>query len=162
MSDPVLDPETDTAEIMRRLLSEEWNEDEVDKPDIFRLKTEDEDGTPKKNVDPQANEYLLFSEVDERNEDYGDPGRHTVNFDYSCFAEFATIHGRDRREEVYKEVRRICRKNNSRRRAEDVLGEPLGAWDTLNHNATVPDEDLFDFWVIEWTFGFSAVSRTVV
>lgn len=162
MSEPVTDPETDVATVVLDLLKAEWDEENVDPPDTFRLRTEDEQGRPKKNVDPQTDEYLLFSEVDERNEDYGDPGRNTVDFDYACFAEFATIHGRDRREEVYREVRRICRKNNSRYQAEQVLGNDLGGWDTLNYNATVPDEDLFDFWVIEWTFSFSADSRTVV
>lgn len=167
---PSTDPDVDVAQIVLDLLKSEWNTpddpenpqpDEVEQPDIFRLRTEDETGTPKKNVDPQASEYFLFSEVDERNEEYADPGRHTMNFDYACFAEFATIHGRDRRREVYEEARRILRENNSRYRAEQVLGNDLGDWDTLNYNATVPDEDLFDFWVIEWTFSFSATSRTV-
>lgn len=161
MSEPYSDPETDTAQIMLDLLSEEWDEEAVDRPDTFRLRTEDEDGNPKKNVSPQADEYLLFSETDERSENYGDPGRNTIDYDYACFAEFATVHGRDRREEVFREVRRICRENNNRYQAEQVLGNDLGEWDTLDYNATVPDEDLFDFWVIEWTFTFSASSRTV-
>ena len=155
------EPEIDVAEVMLELLRSEWDTNSVEQPEVFRLRTEDESGTPKKNVDPQADEYLLFSEVDERNEDYVDLGRNSVSLEFACFAEFATIQGRSRRKEVFKEVRRIARANNKRVDAEQVLGETLAGWDRLDMNATVPDEDLFDFWVIEFTFTFQKSSHVV-
>jgi len=153
------EPEIDVARIMVELLRGAWDTTSVEQPEVFRLRTEDENGRPRKNVDPQADEYLLFSEVDERNEDYADLGRNSVSLDYACFAEFATTYGRDRRKEVYKEVRRIARENSKRVEAETVLGETLAGWDRLDYNATVPDEDLFDFWVIEFTFTFQKSSH---
>jgi hypothetical protein len=155
------EPETDTAGLMLELLNTAWDTDTVEKPDVFRLKTEDEQGRPKKQVQPQADEYLLFSEIDERNEDYADLPRNSVSLDYACFAEFATVIGRDRREEVFQEIRRIARANNRRLDAETLLGQSLGGWDRLNYNATVPDEDLFDYWVIEWTFTLDKSSHTI-
>jgi len=153
-------PETDVARLVRDLVDTAWTTGAIDQPATLRLKTADDSGTPVRSIDPQTEEYFLFSETATREEEYPDLSREAVNYDYSAFAEFATARGRERREEVYRETRRILRENNRRREAESVLGSSLGNWDTLDFSATVLDEDVFDFHVIEWTFRFSAMSRT--
>lgn len=153
-------PDTDVASLVLDLIDSEWNTTAVDKPDVIRLKTEDESGNPVRNADPQVSEYFHFSETNTREESYRGLSRRSIDFDYAVFAEFATAGGRQRREEVYNETTRIVRENNRRFRAEQVLGNDLGTWDTLDYDATVIDDTVFDMHVIEWTFRLSAKSRT--
>lgn len=152
----------DMAPRVVELLSNYWNsylddsdptEDDpryVEPPDPLRLKEE------KKHVPPGKNEYLLVAGVDERDETFTG-SRKTKNYGTSCFAELHTIRGRDRREELIGEVVRICEEHNSRSESDT----DLGGWDTLNLSTTVPEEEIFDAYPAEFTFGFSAVSRTI-
>lgn len=151
------DPNMDVALLVRDMIDAEWLPG-LTKPETIRLRTEDESGQASKGVSASVGEYLLVSEVQERSEEWT-AGRNCLNFDGSCFIEFATTNGRSRREEVDRELRRIARRNRDRREAASHGGD-LGQWDTLSISTTVPDEDTFGFWVIEQTWSFSAELRT--
>lgn len=141
------EPDIDVTRLMFETVNTEWS-DVVSKPPI-RLRSE------RKTNTPGETEYLHFSEVQERNEEWADGPRNTLNFGAACFAEYATNQSRDRREEVYREVVRICRANRDR------LEGLSGAWDTLDYSASVPnDDEIFGAFPLEFTFTFSAKSRT--
>lgn len=151
------DPDRDVARLTRDLIDAEWLPGLV-KPDTIRLRTEDEMGEATKGVSASVGEYILVSETQERSDEWT-AGRNCLNFDDACFLEFATNDSRDRREEVFRELMRIARRNRDRREAASH-GDNLGEWDSLDVTTTIPDEGTFGFWVIEQTWSFSADLRT--
>lgn len=151
------DPELDVALVVRDLIDAEWL-GTVTKPETIRLRTEDETGEATKGVSASVGEYILVSETQERSEEWA-CGRNVLNFDAACFVEFATNESRARREEVYRELRRIARRNRDRREAASH-GATLGEWDTLDVSTTVTDDETFGFWAFNQTWQFGAELRT--
>lgn len=153
-------PDSRVASIVGTILVTEWDTNATEFPDDFSLRNRQTGtGDPRKSVDPGADDYLLINETGERGDEYADLGRHSQHFTAQVFIEYATTEGRQRREAVLGEVRRIFRENNHRRIAASAFGSPLGGWDTLDYSVTVPKEEIFDFDVIEFSVDLSASSR---
>jgi len=147
----------DVAEVLRALLDEEWTWTAA-KPETIRLQTEDEDGTPTKGVSASTSEYILIAETGTREPEWNGP-RNTLDYANQASFEFATADSRARREEVYGELRDIANAARDRREASgNALN--IGGWDTLDFSISAPDEEVFNYWVLEGTVRFSATART--
>jgi len=147
----------DVAEVLRALLDEEWTWTAT-KPETIRLQTEDEDGNPTKGVSASTSEYVLIAETGTREPEWNGP-RNTLDYANQASFEFATADSRDRREEVYGELRDIANAVRDRREASANALDVAG-WDTLDFSMTAPDEEIFNYWTIEGTVRFDAKSRT--
>lgn len=118
-------------------------------PDVYRLFSEDENGNPKKGWDPAGREYVLVKEIDEaRNIEWVDGPRDVANLSAQAQVRVTTPTSRARRTEMYDEVL-VLYENVRKRRSQS-----LGSWDTITlEPVSVPDE-MFNFWLSEWTWTF--------
>lgn len=147
----------DVAGVLRDLIDDEWTWG-VTKPDTIRLQTEDEDGNPTKGVSASAQEYILIAETGDRAPEWNGPRTVRDDANQASF-EFATVESRARREEVYRELNDIAEAARDRREA-NANGLNIGGWDTLDFSMTAPDEEIFNYWVIEGTVRFDATARS--
>ncbi len=150
-------PDYEVASVLLDLFKNQYNWS-VAKPDTIRLQTEDEDGRPTKGVDANVSEYILIAETGTREAEWN--ATRTVRDDSNQASfEFATTQGRDRREEVYRELDDIAEATRDRREA-DRNGLTIGGWDTLDYSITAPDEEIFSYHVLEGTVRFDATARS--
>lgn len=149
------DPDYDVPAKIVEILDNEWNDPTVSKPGIIRVQRGE------KSVEPGTDEYILVASTSELLPEWR-AARTTRDHDAAAFAEVMTITSHARRMEIFNEIDRIMRDMRDRREANDNSGrsEPIGDWDHLDYNATMPDEEIFDVFPIEYTFSFSAFSRT--
>lgn len=119
------------------------------KPSTFRLFSEDEDGNPKKGWDPAGQEYVLVKEVDEtRGIEPVDGPRDVFNLSATTQVRITTPTSRARRTAMFDEIM-VLWENVRKRSSQD-----LGSWDTITlEPVNVPDE-MFNFWMSEWTWLF--------
>jgi hypothetical protein len=147
----------DVANVLLDLLDVQYNWS-VTKPDTIRLQTEDESGRPTKGVDANVSEYILIAETGTRDPEWN--GARTVRDDGNQASfEYATAQSRARREEVYRELNQIAEDVRDRREANQN-GLTIGNWDTLDFSMTAPDEEIFNYWVIEGTVRFDSTARS--
>lgn len=150
-------PDMDVAVVLRDLIDDEWTWTAT-KPDTIRLQTEDESGSPTKGVSASVGEYILIAETGTRNPEWNGPRTVRSDENQASF-EFATVESRARREEVYRELNDIAEATRDRREAS-ANGLYIGEWDTLDFSMTAPDEEIFNYWVVEGTVRFDATARS--
>lgn len=150
-------PDYDVANVLLDLLDSGWTWG-VDKPPTIRLQTEDEQGRPTKGVDANVEEYILIAETGTREAEWN-PTRNVRDDSNQASFEFATSESRARREEVYRELNSVAEAVRDRREATEN-GYAIGEWDTLDFTMTAPDEEIFNYWVIEGTVTFDSTART--
>jgi hypothetical protein len=159
------EPKQDVTALTRSFLDTHWPDGEagdlppdsgIERPDFIELRTENEAGQARKGVD-YTNEYVLVAETSERGHEYADLELFSVNYDAACFIEIATPRSRDRREDLWTAVRRVC--EGGRKRSSDP-GTP-GDWDTLEIRGVPVNDSTFGWWAMECTVGYRADSRTL-
>lgn len=119
------------------------------RPDVFRLFSEDENGNPTKGWDPAGQEYVLVREVDEtRQKTPVDGPRDVYNLSAQALIRVTTPSSRARRTAMTDEMTVLW--ENVRKRSI----QSLGGWDTITlEPVNVPDE-MFNFWMSQWTWTF--------
>lgn len=149
------DPDYDVPAKIVEILDNEWNTGNVSKPGIIRVRREE------KSVSPGTDEYILVASTAELLPEWRE-ARETRDHDAAAFAEVMTTDSHSRRMDIFTEIDNILVSMRDRRDAKDNTNrsEPIGEWDHLDYNATMPDEEIFDVFPIEYTFSFSAFSRT--
>lgn len=147
------DPDLDLVGVIVDLLSNEWETGSVSQPGTIRAKRK------RKSVEPGTDEYILVADTAEYLPTWRG-GMNSRDHEGAVFAEAKTITSDARRREILNEVDRILVEHRNRRVALDNSGRDLGNWDRLDYSATVRDEEIFDVFPIEFTFNFSAYSRT--
>jgi len=150
-------PDHNVAEVLLNLFNVEWTWG-VPKPETIRLQTEDEDGNPQKGVSASVSEYILIAETGTREPEWT-AGRNVRNDSNQASFEFATTQGRGRREAVYGELEDIAEAVRDRREA-DLNGLTIGGWDTVTFSVTAPDEEIFNYHVLNGTVRFESEART--
>lgn len=150
-------PDMDVANVLLNLFDTEWTWG-IPKPSTIRLQTEDSSGRPKKGVDANVSEYILIAETGTRSPEWN-ASRNVLDDTSQASFEFATTDSRTRRENVHDELFQIAKATRDRREA-DTQSLDIGDWDTLDFDMTVPDEEIFNYWVIEGTVRFDATART--
>lgn len=150
-------PNLDVGTVLLDLLDNQWVWT-IDKPGTIRLETEDSDGRPTKGVNANVSEYITIAETGTREADWN--GARTVRDDSNQASfEYATTQSRTRREDVYEELNDVAETVRDRREAAKH-GYTIGDWDTVDFTITVPDEEIFNYWVIEATVRFDSTART--
>lgn len=143
----------DVAPLTKNYLDNNWGSLSASsgpsRPDIFRLFSEDENGNPVKGWDPAGQEYVLVKEVDEtRLIEPVDGPRDVFNLTAHAQIRVTTPSSRARRTAMTDEVLTLW--ENVRKRSS----QSLGSWDTITlEPVSVPDE-MFNFWMSEWTWVF--------
>jgi len=147
------DPDLDLVGVIVDLLSNEWDTATVSQPDVIRARRDD------KSVPPGTDEYILVADTAEYLPTWRG-GMNSRDHEGAVFAEAKTTTSDARRREILNEIDRILVAHRNRRVARDNSDRDLGNWDRLDYSATVRDEEIFDVFPIEFTFNFSAYSRT--
>lgn len=150
-------PDYDVANVLLDLFDVQYTWS-VSKPPNIRLQTEDEDGRPTKGVDANVSEYILIAETGTRNAEWN-ATRNVRNDENQASFEYATAEGRSRREAVYRELNQIAEDARDRREASQN-GLTIGGWDTLDFTITAPDEEIFNYHVLEGTVRFDSTARS--
>jgi hypothetical protein len=148
------DPDYDVPAKIVEILDTEWDTNNASKPGVIRVRRAEQ------SVSPGTDEYILVASTQELLPEWRG-GRQTRDHSAAAFAEVKTITSHSRRMEIFNEIDRIVVDHRDRRDAEQnsERSEPIGDWDTLDYNATMPDEEIFDVFPIEYTFSFTARSR---
>lgn len=148
------DPDHNIVEHIVEALTNEWDTANVPQPGTIRANRDS------KTVEPGTDEYILVSDTSEHLATWRG-ARQTRDHNAAAFAEVKTIESHARRMEIYNEIDRILVSLRDRRDANQNSDrtDPIGNWDHLDYDATMPDEEIFDVFPIEYTFRFNAFSR---
>lgn len=156
----VTDVEWDVASEVRDYIDSNWGalagSAGPSKPAHIELRTEDEDGNPRKGVD-YTQEYILVVETGDRDQEYVDGPRDVVDLQASCQMEVSTPQSRARREALFTEM--LVLQEGARKKAA-TPGTP-GGWDTATLDTTTVDDEVFNWWTFEGTWTFRAEARTL-
>lgn len=154
------DVDWDVATLTRDLLDAQWDSpgNGIDEPDKIELLTEDNTGKARQKVRRNSSEYILTYEPGERNVEFADIFWESEDESAMCAIEASTQKGRARREEIFKEIKRII--NAHRTRSEDT--PTPGNWDTLEIQTANPFDDTnFGWHVVEMTVEYSRHSNLI-
>lgn len=141
-------PDWDVAGVSRDYIDNNWPTEGGTKPANIVLSSEH------KGVD-YTEEYILVSETGERARTYSDLQRNHYDADSVAFIELATPESRDRREEMWDGILEVA--TQMRKRSASLPGN----WDTMDVDGAPINDDAFNWWAMEVTFAFNAVSRTL-
>jgi len=141
-------PDWDVAGVTRDFTDANWPAEGGTEPENIVLSSEH------KGVD-FTEEYVLVSETGERARTYSDLQRNHYDADAVAFIELATPESRDRREEMWDGILEIA--TQMRKRSASLPGN----WDTMDVDGAPINDDAFNWWAMEVTFAFNAVSRTL-
>lgn len=144
------DPDHDTVSVLDGLLSPAANWTNT-QPEVVRPDRDE------KSVEPGTDEYVLIAETTEHFENWRGP-RSTLDHGNAAFIEVQTITSDARRREIKDDMVSIFREARSRSEA-DANGHDLGEWDSLDYAYTMPDEEIFEVFPVEFTITFRAYSR---
>jgi len=147
----MVDPDHNTTSIIEALLTDAANYTNA-KPDVVRVRRDE------KSVPPGTDEYILIADTSEHFENWRGP-RTTLDHGSAVFAEAKVTSSNARRHELKDDVVQILRNARDRIEAQDN-GLNLGEWDTVDYEYSMPDEEIFQVYPIEFTFTFRAYSRT--
>lgn len=138
--------EWDTGTLTREMIDGEWS---LSKRPRIELLTEDNHGQARQRVRRNTDEYILVHEPGEREMEYSDLFMSAEDKSALVAIEASTSKSRDRREEIFRELKRIA--NDHRKRPETP-----GNWDTLTiQTANTFDDTNFGWWVIEMSMTYS-------
>lgn len=150
----------DVATLTRDLIDDNWDSpgNGIDKPAKVELLTEDDTGKARQRVRRNSSEYVLVYEPGERDISSADIFHESEDKSAMCAIEASTQEGRERREEIFTEVKRIV--NAHRKRS--LPTPPPGNWDKLNILTANPFDDTnFGWHVVEMTVEYSRHSDLI-
>jgi hypothetical protein len=154
------DVDWDVASLTRSYLDNNWDDagNGISKPDRVELLTEDNTGKARQKVRRNSSEYILVYEPGERNIESADIFHESEDKSAMVAIEASTQDGRARREEIFKEIKRLT---NERRKRSGPVATP-GNWDKLNIQTVNPfDDTAFGWHVLEMTVEYSRHSDLI-
>lgn len=154
------DVDWDVANLTLDFIDGSWDSagNGIDKPDRVELLTEDSTGKARQKVRRNSKEYVLLYEPGERNMESADIFHESEDKSAMVALECSTQKGRSRREELFKEIKRLI---NERRKRSGPVTTP-GNWDKLNiQTANTFDDTNFGWHVIEMTVEYSRHSDLI-
>lgn len=155
-------PDWDVAKVTRDMLRDPLNNGDSTFGDATSITNIPDDRVLLKNTEAgkgvtYTEEYILVSEVTERDKQWKYLGLTGYDATAAAFVEAATPVSRDRRENIWTEFEEIT---ETHRKRSASSGTP-GNWDTLAVDGASVNDDAFNWWAIEAAFMYDAPSRSI-